>query len=197
VIDLPPVKPSKPSSARVPDGNALQDSVTLAETLTLPVTDPDRYPLLLGNTILGSGFSSRLYQDLRIQTGYVYSVGSSLDWSRSRADYSVSFGADTANVEKARDLILRDLKAMQTTSVSDTELTRAKAELLRRLPMQRASVGGIASEYLRLTELGLPLDSAQHAANRYLSITAPEIQQAFSKWLRPDDLAQAVKGPVE
>jgi zinc protease len=98
IIDLPPVVPSKPSSARVPDGNALQDSVTLAETLALPVTSPDRYTLLLGNTILGSGFSSRLYRDLRIQSGYVYSVGSSLDWSRSRADYSVSFGADTANV---------------------------------------------------------------------------------------------------
>jgi zinc protease len=86
---------------------------------------------------------------------------------------------------------------MQTTPVSDAELTRAKAEVLRQLPMQRASVGGIAGQYLRLAELGLPLDSAQHAAERYLSITAPEIQQAFVKWLRPDDLAQAVKGPAE
>ncbi len=179
------------------DGNALQDSVTLAETLTLPVTSPDRYTLLLGNTILGSGFSSRLYQDLRIRSGYVYSVGSSLDWSRSRADYSVSFGADTANVEKARQLILRNLKDMQTTPVSEAELTRAKAEVLRRLPMQRASVSGIAGEYLRLSELGLPLDAARHAAARYLSITSAEIQEAFAKWLRPDDLAQAVKGPAE
>jgi zinc protease len=197
VIDLPPVEPSKPSRARVADGNSLQDSVTLAETVAVPVTSPDRYTLLLGNVILGSGFSSRLYQDLRIQSGYVYSVGSDLDWSRSRANYSVSFGADGANVEKARALVLRDLKAMQTVPVSDAELSRAKAEVMRRLPMQRASVHGIAGEYLHLAELGLPLDSAQRAAERYLAITAPEIQQAFSRWLRPDDLAEAVKGPAE
>ena len=196
-VDLPPVGPSKPSFTRIPDGNAVQDSVTLAETIEVPVTSPDRYTLLLGNTILGSGFSSRLYQDLRIRSGYVYSVGSSLDWSRSRADYSVTFGADSENVDKARQLVLHDLKDLQTNPVSDAELTRAKAEILRRLPMQRASVGGIAGQYLRLTELGLPLDSAQLAAARYLAISARDIQQAFATWIRPDDLAEAVKGPAE
>ncbi len=196
-IDLPPVAPSKSSYTRVADSDSLQDRVTLAETLTLPVTSPDRYSLMLGNVILGSGFTSRLYQDLRIRTGYVYSVGSDFDWSRSRADYSVSFGADTENVEKARQLILRDLRDMQTSPVSAPELTRAKAEILRSLPMQRASIGAIAGQYLRLTDLGLPLDSAQRAAERYLAMTAPEIQQAFATWIRPEDLAQAVKGPAE
>jgi zinc protease len=63
--------------------------------------------------------------------------------------------------------------------------------------MQRASVGGIAGQYLQLIDLGLPLDSVQRAAEHYLAMTAPEIQQAFAKWIRPDDLAQAVKGPAE
>ena len=173
----------------------MQDSVSLAETIALPVTSPDRYPLMLGNVILGSGFSSRLYQDLRIRSGYVYSVSSDLDWSRIRADYSVSFGADAENVDKARALVLSDLKDMQTNPVSDAELTRAKAELLRQLPMQRASVGGIAGQYLHLADLGLPLDSQQIAATRYLTTTSAEIQQAFATWLRPDDLALVVKGP--
>jgi zinc protease len=196
-VDLPPVPPNKPSRARIPDSSSLQDRVTLAETLALPVTRPERYALMLGNIILGSGFSSRLYQDLRVRSGYVYSVGSALDWSRARADYSVSFGADGENVEKARQLILRDLKDMQTNPISDAELTRAKAELLRRLPMQRASIGGIAGQYLRLVELGLPLDSMRYAADRYMAVTAAEIRQAFATWIRPQDLAEVVKGPAE
>jgi zinc protease len=195
LIDLPTVALSTATQARVPDGSALQDSVTMVETLGVPVSSPDRYTLLLGNAILGSGFSSRLYQDLRVRSGYVYSVSSAMDWSRTRADYSVVFGADSEVVDKARQLVLRNLRAMQTTPVSDTELTRAKAELLRRLPMQRASVGGIAAQYLRLIELGLPIDSAQLTAERYLAVTAAEIQQAFAKWIRPDDLALVVKGP--
>jgi zinc protease len=194
-IDLPPIGENKPSQARIADASSLQDSVALAETVGLPVNSPDRYTLMLGNIILGSGFSSHLYRDLRIKTGYVYSVSSNLDWSRTRADYTVSFGADPDNVDKARLLVVRDLHDMQSSAVADSELTRAKAQVLRRLPMQRASVGAIAGLYLRLADLGLPLDAEDIAARRYLEITAPEIQQAFSAWLRPDDLAEVVKGP--
>ena len=88
-IDLPAIGPNKPSSAHVPDSSSLQDSVALTESVQLPVTNPDRYNLMVGNTILGSGFSSRLYRDLRVKSGYVYSVDSQIDWSRTRCEYSV------------------------------------------------------------------------------------------------------------
>ena len=195
-IDLGPIPPNKPSEAHVADPTSLQDSVALAQTLAMPVTSPDRYTLMLGNTILGSGFSSHLYRDLRIKTGYVYSVSSALDWSRTRAGYMVSFGADPANVEKARQLVVRDLRDMQASPVAAGELTRAKAQVLRQLSMQRASVPAIAGLYLRLVELDLPLDAEVTAARRYAEISAPDIQQAFATWLRPDDLALVVKGPA-
>ena len=194
-IDLPAIPPSPVSSARVADESSLQDSVSMTQTVPVPVTSPDRYTLMLGNTILGSGFSSRLYSDLRVKTGYVYSVSSALDWSRTRADYSVSFGADAENVDKARQLVVRDIRAMQTAPVSEAELTRAKAQTLRRLPMQRASVPGIAGVYLRLAELGLPFDLQQVTGERYLAVTTDDIQRAFASALRPDDLAVVVKGP--
>ena len=194
-IDLGPIGPNKPSIARIPDPTSLQDSVALAQSLAMPVTNPDRYTLMLGNIILGSGFSSHLYRDLRIKTGYVYTVSSTLNWSRTRADYDVAFGADPQNVDKANQLVVSNLKAMQTAPVTDGELVRAKAQVLRQLAMGRASIPAIASLYLRLAELDLPLDSEAIAARRYAAITAPEIQQAFATWLHPDDLAVVVKGP--
>jgi zinc protease len=194
-IDLPAVPPNRSSEVRVRDESARQSSVVLAETVSVPVSSPDRYRLILGNTILSSGFSSRLYRDVRIRTGYVYSIESEFDWSRTRADYSISFGADAQNVDKARALVLRDLKAMQTQPVSEAELTRAKAELLRQLPMGRASVTAIAGQYLHAQELGLPLDAANRAAEAYAAMTAQSVRDAFATWVRPDDLASVVKAP--
>ena len=194
-IDLPPIGINPPSETRITDAGRLQDAVTLAETVTLPVTHPDRYALILGNGIMGGDFSSRLYRDLRIRTGYVYSVGSSFDWSRTRGRYTVSFGADGADVPKAEALVRRNLVAMQTSPVSASELARAKAQVLRRLTMQGASVGGIASSYLRLAELGLPLDSQERAAGLYEALSAEDIRRAFATWVRPDGLVQVVKGP--
>ncbi len=194
-IDLPPVGPSHTGGSQVPDPTSVQDEVALTETVPLSVSNPDRFTLMLGNTILGGGFFSRLYRDLRIKTGYVYSVESELEWNRTRSDYSVSFGCDPQNVAKARALLVHDIQDMQNAPVSDIELTRAKAQMLRRLPMQRDSIGGIAGLYLRLTDLGLPLDTPQVGAQRIYAATADQIQNSFRVLLRPQDLAQVVKGP--
>jgi zinc protease len=196
-IDLPAVPLNKASEARVTDLSSVQDTATLGQVLGVQVGHNDRYALMLGNTILGGGFSSRLYQDLRVKSGTVYGVSSSLEWGRTRTHYYVEFGADPGKVAAARDLVLRDLKDLQVNPVTDTELTRAKAQMLRELRMQGASVGSIASLYLYRDSLGLPLDSQQTSAKRYLAVTAKDIQRAFATWLRPDDLATVVKGGGE
>ncbi len=148
--------------------------------MQLPVTNPDRYNLMVGNTILGSGFSSRLYRDLRVKSGYVYSVDSQIDWTRTRCYYSVGFGADPDKVGPGAGAggAGHTRPAGQPRS-SDTELTRAKAQMLRRLPMQRASVDAVAALYLRLIDLGLPLDTPQVAAQHYYDATAGQVQAAF------------------
>jgi len=194
-VDLPAIAPNHGSNAYVPDSQSVQASVTLAETVPLLVANPDRFVLMLGNTVLGGGFFSRLYRDLRVKSGYVYSVESELDWYRNRSFYNVSFGSDLPNVDKARALLVRDVKDMQTNPVNPTELTRAKAQMLRRLPMQRASIDALAALFLRLEDLGLPLDTPQVGASRIYAATAADIEDAFRKYLRPDDLAQVIKGP--
>lgn len=194
-IDLRPVPPSGPAQAHVPDSSSVQDQVALTQMIDLPVASNDRYIMMLGNAILGGGFSSHLYRDLRINTGYVYAVSSALNYSRTRTRYTVSFGADQKNVEAARSLVLRDIQAMQTTPVSDAELTRAKSQLLRQLAMQRANVAAIAAAYLNRLELGVPLDADQRAAVQFQATTAEQIRAAFAKWIHPEDLAQIIRGP--
>ncbi|MGI4950686.1 MAG: M16 family metallopeptidase [Janthinobacterium lividum] len=194
--ELPAIGPNPAATVRIPDPGALQDRVTLAQTLPMSVLDPARYPLLLGNVVLGGGFSSRLYRDLRVRTGYVYSVSSALDWSRTRGRYEIAFGADPDKVAAARALAVQNIKAMQDGPVSEADLSRAKSQILRQFPMQQASVGGIAGLYLRLAELGQPLNAVQIASERYRTMTAADIQAAFRTWLRPDELVEVVRGPT-
>lgn len=85
---------------------------------------------------------------------------------------------------------------MQTAPPTEDELSLAKASLLRSLPLRRASLSSIAAQYLGLEELGLPLDNTDRAAQVYYKATGAEVQAAFQKWIRPDDLAQIVKGPA-
>ncbi len=195
-VDLPPVAPRTDAvRERVADNGSLQDQVALTQRLALPVASPDRWTFLLGNTILGNSFSSRLYRDLRIRTGYVYGVSSSPNFIRTRGRYTISFGADPAKVEPARNAALRDIEDMQKNPVGDAELARAKTQILRLLSMQRASVGAIAGQYLRQVELGLPLNPEAAAAAHYQATTAEDIRRVFAQYLDPKAMAEIVRGP--
>ena len=77
--DLPQAPPNRPGVVAVPNASRVQDRVVLAENLALTRTDPDYYPLELGNAVLGGSFySTRLSIDLRKNAGLVYGVESVL-----------------------------------------------------------------------------------------------------------------------
>ncbi|MDR3526485.1 MAG: pitrilysin family protein, partial [Rhizomicrobium sp.] len=197
LVDLPEAPANKPGSFAVPDTARVQDNVTLAHNLALTRANPDYYALQLGNQVLGGGFySARLSVDLRKNAGLVYSVGSSLQAGRTRGYYSVHYASDPENVSKAANIIVQNLKGMQEKPVPQEELDRVKAMVLRQLPLGEASVEQIARGYLDRAELDLPLDEPTIAAQHYVDLKAPEIQAAFAKWLRPDDLVRVTQGPA-
>ncbi len=194
---LPPVAPNKPSSVSVADPQAVQDSVFLAEELTINRFDDDYYPLQLGNHVLGGGFyATRLYHDLRQIAGYVYSVDVNLEASKTRANYAVAYGCDPGNVSKARSLIERDLDQMRSRDVSAEELHQAKALMLRQIVLSESSEDAVAHGLLGRAEIDLPLDEPILASKKYYSLTARQIREAFAKHIRTSDLVQVVRGPA-
>jgi zinc protease len=196
-VDLPRVPANKAAAANVPDPTQLQDAVNLSETIPITRFDSDYYPLQLANHVLGGGFyATRLYHDLRQVTGYVYNVDVLLNAMKTRTIYTVTYACDPQNVSKARQLIQRDLIAMQKESVTPAELQQAKALLLRQLPLGESSEDSVANALVGRAQIGLPLDEPDRAAKRYYAITADEVRAAFGKWIRPDDFVQVVRGPA-
>lgn len=194
--DFPTVPANKPSTTTVPDKSRVQDEVALAETLPMNRFSPAYYALELGNHVLGGGFyATRLYKDLRQQNGLVYYVGVSLNAGRTRTVYSVYYACDPQNVSKARTIIIRDLRQMQTQLVGATSLHQAKTLLLREIPLSESSVNSIAGGLLSRAVIGLPLDEPTLASRHYLDLNAEAVKQAFAKYIRPNDFVQVVRGP--
>jgi zinc protease len=195
-VTLPRVPPNKTEAITVPDPGRIQDSVTLSQQVSITRFDSDYYPLQLGNHVLGGGFyATRLYHDLRQVTGYVYSVDDQLVAGKTRTTYAVTYGSEPQNVSKAKEIIIRDLRAMQTEPVTPTELTQAKALLVRQIWLRESSRDAVAEILLARAQIGLPLDETMRQTTKYLAITAAEIRDAFKKWIRPDGFAQVVQGP--
>lgn len=194
---LPQVPPNKATVTIVPNRSRVQDEVALVETLVLNRFNPDYYALQLGNHVLGGGFyATRLYRDLRENSGLVYFVSSSFDIGQTRAIYQVSYACDPPNVSHVRTIVAHDLKAMQDLPVTAGELRNAKTTLLRQIPLSEASTDSIAMGLLVRVNHDLPLDEPYRAAEHYAHLTAADVKAAFAKWVRPQDFVQITQGPA-
>ena len=100
------------------------------------------------------------------------------------------------NVAKAANMVVGEIKSMQTAPPSQEELVRVKALLLRQIPLNESSVDDIAHGLLGRVDLNLPLDEPTNAARRYIGLGPADVQAAFKKWLRPDDLVRVSEGPT-
>ena len=195
--DLPQVPPNRPNVVAVPDSSRVQDIVVLAQTLPLTRNNPDYYPLQLGNAVLGGSFySTRLSIALRKQSGLVYSVDSMLEAGRTRSAYLVEYACDPPNVDRAAAMVRREIADMQRAPVGPQELLRVKELLVRQIPLGESSVDAIAGGIINRVDLGLPLDEPTIAAQRYIGLDPAQIEAAFRKWMRPDDLVRVSEGPA-
>jgi len=194
--DPAPVPDNAPSVTAVPDNSRVQDEVRLAQTVAITRTDPDYYALQLGNHVLTGGFyATRLYRDLREETGLVYSVESALEAEKTRSVFLVYYACDPPKVDKAKALVQRDLRAMAEAPATAAELRQAKTLLLRRIPLEASSFDRIAQGFLHRAVEGLPLDEPVRAARRYLGLTAEDVRAAFARRIRPEGFVQVTTGP--
>jgi zinc protease len=197
LTDLPEAPSNRSTVIAVTDGSKLQDSVDLAETFALPRTNPDYYALQLGNAVLAGGFySSRLTVDLRKKRGLVYSVDAGLQSGSSRSVFSVRYACDPANVGTVAQVVTQELSTMRSRPVSRDELDRAKAFLSREMVLGQSSVGDVANNFNHMRDLNLPLNEPNVAAARYASLNSKDVQSAFRKWIRPENLVRVSEGPV-
>jgi zinc protease len=143
----------------------------------------------------GAFYATRLYRDLREKSGLVYMVESALDVKKTRGNFEVVYACDPPNVSRARTIVEQDLRNMQSSLVTHDELRQAKTILVRGIPLSESSTQGIAGKLLHYSLEDLPLDESMRAAKHYLETTSLQVKEAFSKWIRTDDLVQVTLGP--
>lgn len=94
---------------------------------------PDKYLLLLANTVLGGGMSSRLHQNIREKYGYCYAIGTFNQSYTDSGMFGIYAGTDKSYVEHVRELIEVEFQRLQNEKVGEKELSEAKAQLKGKL----------------------------------------------------------------
>lgn len=98
-------------------------------TYSFNVTDERRFPLLILNTLLGDGMSSRLYQNVREKRGLAYSIYSFANLLTDSGSFGVYIGTDKCKVDLSLSIINNELEKLKKNSITPGELKRTKAQV--------------------------------------------------------------------
>ena len=145
-----PVPAAQRGTRRVPRDTAQTHIVLGADTFAY--TDRRREPLLLVNTVLGSGMSSRLFQRVREELGLAYSVFTFQSFYRTTGVTGVYVGTRPSTAERAVDVILEELRKMRDDALSRSGLAEAKQQLKGQITL---SLENPAARMYRLATVAL------------------------------------------
>jgi predicted Zn-dependent peptidase len=95
---------------------------------SLPQTSEKIYVMAVLNTILGGGFSSRLFQNIREQRGLAYSIYSFTALYFDTGLWGVYAGVSKRKLKEVTELIISEMLNLENT-LTDAELDRAKRHL--------------------------------------------------------------------
>ena len=195
--DLPEFDPNpEPKIYYIPQDNA-QSTVIVGHPSVLAYS-PDYNDLDVATQILGDGFSSRLFTEIRTRRGLAYATGSQLgqgfEYPGTFFTYAITNAEDTGQVI---DVLLGEIRALQEETVSEVELEQRRDIILNRSLFRFTSPAAIANRTASVSLLGLEPDYYEQYLENVQSITPEEVQAIAQQEMHPDQAVVLVVGNAE
>lgn len=150
--------------------------------------NPDFLKLRIANTILGSGFTSRLMQSIRVKAGLTYGINASFEARKDFGPFVIS--ASTRN-DKVGDLIrktLSELEKFRDEGVTEQEVNDAKALLIGNFPRSIETAERLAFNLMILRRYGISDSYLEDFVSNVRGISASDVNEAIRKHYQSKNL---------
>lgn len=157
--------------------------------------DPDFFPIIVGNHILGgSGFTSRLMQEIREKRGLTYGVYSFFSPGRHAGQFGVNMQTRPDQAQQALDLIQTEIRRFVEKGPTAQELTEAQQSLVQGFVLRIDTNRKLLDNLAAILWNDLPMNYLDTWTQQIQAVTRQQIQTAFARVLRPDHMVTVVVG---
>lgn len=167
--------------------NAVQSEVAVVNLVNLKMTDPDYFPALVANQILGGDFNSYLNMNLREAHGWTYGARSSIRGEKRITKFEASTQVRNAVTDSTVVEIFKEYKKIRTEKVTDEMLASVKAGYIGRFVMQIEKPQTIAGYALRIQTQNLPTDFYENYIKNINAVTADDVLRVANKYFMADN----------
>ena len=200
-IDFPP-KPKisyefKPGIYLVDKKDAVQTNIALGH-IGGTRDNPDFFAITVLNSILGGGFSSRLFTRVRTQEGLAYSVRGSYGFGYDRPGmFSAGCQTKTETTVRAIQTIIEEIERLTKEPVTPEELNLAKEGFLNSFVFNFDTKDEILNRLLTYNYYGYPEDFIMQIKENVEKTTAEDVLRVAKKYLRYETVRILAVGNAE
>lgn len=192
-LAIEPVPPAERVTKRV--RRDTQQTHVVLGTDAFPHRDPRRGALVVLNTVLGGGMSSRLFQRVREELGLAYSVYAFQSFYRATGITGVYVGTHPRTADAAVDVIREELRRIAREGLSARELAEAQQQVKGGLTL---SLEPVPARMYRLAGCALndePYQTLDDALREIDAITPEQTAEVAGEFLDPDRQTTVWLGP--
>jgi predicted Zn-dependent peptidase len=160
--------------------------------------DPDFFALTLMNRILGSGFTSRLFREIRSRQGLAYSVfGNFSAGYHHPGVFFVGCQTKSETTVHAIKAMLEEVNKITKSEVTVEELELARESYLNGFVFNFDTTREVVNRVMTFAYFGYPLDFLQKTRESIEKVTKADVLRVAKKHLRPDQMQILAVGKSE
>lgn len=162
--------------------------------LSVTLTSPDYFPLMVANSILGAGTGSRLFLNIREKKGFAYDVYSTVGALKFAGDFFAGAETRTEVTAQAIKEMLSELDRLQKERVGPQELQDAKNYLNGLFSLSLSTQNGLAGRVLQSQMLELGTGYLESYRAKVDAVTTEQVQEAAKKYMLSSQTTIVVVG---
>lgn len=176
--------------------DSVQSAIRLGN-ISIKKSDPDFFPMMVANEILGGATQARLFLNIREQKGYTYGAYSAIEARKQPGSFSAQSAVRTEVTGPSLQEFLYELDRIRNTKVSDKELKDAKAYLVGSFQLGLETESGLAARLLDIKMYDLPDDYLESYVNKVMAVTADDVRRVAHRLIDLDNIVIAVVGDAK
>jgi len=174
--------------------NAVQSEISLVNTVNLKMSDPDFFPAVIANQILGGDFNSYLNMNLREQHAWTYGANSNIGSGKYVTKFKATSAVRNAVTDSAVAEFVKEIKRIRSEKVSEDVLKNVKAGYIGRFVMQVEKPQAVARYALNIETEKLPADFYEKYIQTINNVTPDDIYRVANKYFPLDNMRIVIVG---
>jgi zinc protease len=158
-------------------------------------SNPDFFPLLVGNYVLGGGgFVSRLVSEVRENRGLAYSVFSYFSPGKDAGIFQAGLQTKNDQAALALEVMSSTIAQFIADGPTQSELDAAKANLMNGYPLRIDNNRKLLDYVSTIAWNNLPLDTMETWTKQVEEVGLDQVKATFQKYLAMDRMKIVVLG---